>query len=251
MLVSQSLGGLLALHLASRRPDVSGVCSLAAPLWLEGLGRKVVKWAASGALGRLRTSRKLRGSDCRDPQTRAENPAYNAIPLRALAQLAAFMAITDAALPNVTQPVLVLHAREDLTAPVACATRIAAQTHAVRMRILERNYHLIAADVERDIVAAEVIDFSFAATSLAILSRSLGQTASSFPDEWETSRMRHVIAIDQGTASSTVLVLGEQLTVRGRGYQEFRQIYPQPGWVEHDPEDIWEKSGRSMPSRRP
>ena len=41
--------------------------------------------------------------------------------------------------------------------------------------------------------------------------------------------MRHVIAIDQGTTGSTVLVLDEQLQVRGRGYQEFRQIYPQPG----------------------
>src|SRR5437763_9682579 len=51
--------------------------------------------------------------------------------------------------------------------------------------------------------------------------------------------MRHVIAIDQGTTGSTVLVLDETLAVRGRGYQEFRQIYPQPGWVEHDPEDIW------------
>jgi glycerol kinase len=51
--------------------------------------------------------------------------------------------------------------------------------------------------------------------------------------------MRHVIAIDQGTTGSTVLVLDEQLAVKGRGYREFRQIYPQPGWVEHDPEDIW------------
>jgi glycerol kinase len=51
--------------------------------------------------------------------------------------------------------------------------------------------------------------------------------------------MRHVIAIDQGTTGSTVLVLDEELAVRGRGYKEFRQIYPQPGWVEHDPEDIW------------
>ncbi len=51
--------------------------------------------------------------------------------------------------------------------------------------------------------------------------------------------MRHVISIDQGTTGSTVLVLDEQLAVRGRGYKEFRQIYPKPGWVEHDPEDIW------------
>ncbi|MDX2091608.1 MAG: glycerol kinase GlpK [Kofleriaceae bacterium] len=51
--------------------------------------------------------------------------------------------------------------------------------------------------------------------------------------------MRHVIAIDQGTTGSTVLILDENLELRGRGYKEYRQIYPQPGWVEHDPEDIW------------
>ncbi len=51
--------------------------------------------------------------------------------------------------------------------------------------------------------------------------------------------MRHVIAIDQGTTGSTVLVLDEKLAVRGRGYKEFPQIYPTPGWVEHDPEEIW------------
>ena len=51
--------------------------------------------------------------------------------------------------------------------------------------------------------------------------------------------MRYVVSIDQGTTGSTVLVLDEELTVCGRGYQEFRQIYPQPGWVEHDPEDLW------------
>jgi len=51
--------------------------------------------------------------------------------------------------------------------------------------------------------------------------------------------MACVVAIDQGTTGSTVLVLDERLQLRGRGYQEFRQIYPSPGWVEHDPEDIW------------
>ena len=51
--------------------------------------------------------------------------------------------------------------------------------------------------------------------------------------------MRHVIAIDQGTTGTTVLVLDEELRVRGRGYREFAQHYPQPGWVEHEPEDIW------------
>jgi carboxylesterase len=156
--VGQSLGGLLALHLASRRPDVAAVASLAAPVWLDGLSGKIARWAQRGTLGIARLP-KLRGSDVLDRRTKAENPSYDAIPTRALGELATFMAIADGALPRVSQPVLVLHARRDHTAPVACAARIAARTRAVRTRILERSYHLIAADVERDIVAAEVIDF--------------------------------------------------------------------------------------------
>ncbi|HKE13613.1 MAG TPA: glycerol kinase GlpK [Kofleriaceae bacterium] len=51
--------------------------------------------------------------------------------------------------------------------------------------------------------------------------------------------MKHVVAIDQGTTGTTVLVLDEELRIVGRDTREFRQIYPQPGWVEHDPDDIW------------
>jgi glycerol kinase len=51
--------------------------------------------------------------------------------------------------------------------------------------------------------------------------------------------MSHVLAIDQGTTGSTALLIAEDGTVAGRAYSEFRQYYPQPGWVEHDPEEIW------------
>ena len=50
--------------------------------------------------------------------------------------------------------------------------------------------------------------------------------------------MQHILAIDQGTTGTTVLVLDEQLNIVGRGYQEFAQIYPKPGWVEHCPKAI-------------
>lgn len=50
---------------------------------------------------------------------------------------------------------------------------------------------------------------------------------------------RHILSIDQGTTGTTVLVLTESLEVLARVNQEFPQIYPRPGWVEHDPEDIW------------
>jgi len=48
-----------------------------------------------------------------------------------------------------------------------------------------------------------------------------------------------ILSIDQGTTGTTVLLIDEKLTVRGKGYREFQQIYPEPGWVEHDPADIW------------
>ena len=49
----------------------------------------------------------------------------------------------------------------------------------------------------------------------------------------------YVLALDQGTTGTTGVLLDRELRPRGRGYREFRQIFPQPGWVEHDPEDIW------------
>jgi glycerol kinase len=54
----------------------------------------------------------------------------------------------------------------------------------------------------------------------------------------------HVLAIDQGTTGSTAIVFDASGRVRGRGYSEFRQYYPRPGWVEHDPEEIWRVTQR-------
>lgn len=48
-----------------------------------------------------------------------------------------------------------------------------------------------------------------------------------------------ILAIDQGTTGTTVLIIDHAMNVVSRGYAEFPQIYPRPGWVEHDPEEIW------------
>ncbi len=48
-----------------------------------------------------------------------------------------------------------------------------------------------------------------------------------------------VLAIDQGTTGTTALVLDRRGAVRGRGYAELPQHFPKPGWVEHDPDEIW------------
>ncbi len=54
--------------------------------------------------------------------------------------------------------------------------------------------------------------------------------------------MSYVLALDQGTTGSTALVIDESGRVVGRGYREITQYYPKPGWVEHDPAELLEKT---------
>ncbi len=51
--------------------------------------------------------------------------------------------------------------------------------------------------------------------------------------------MKYILALDQGTTSSRAIVFDKQGRVCGKAQQEFKQIYPKPGWVEHDPHDIY------------
>ena len=49
----------------------------------------------------------------------------------------------------------------------------------------------------------------------------------------------YVIALDQGTTSSRAILFNRAGEIVARAQHPFRQIYPQPGWVEHDPMEIW------------
>jgi glycerol kinase len=49
-----------------------------------------------------------------------------------------------------------------------------------------------------------------------------------------------ILAIDAGTTGVTTLVVNREGAIDARGYQEFAQHFPQPGWVEHSPEEIWQ-----------
>ncbi len=51
---------------------------------------------------------------------------------------------------------------------------------------------------------------------------------------------KYYIGLDQGTTGTTGLLLDSQWNIVARGYKEHTQIYPQAGWVEHDPMEIWE-----------
>src|SRR5262252_896359 len=51
--------------------------------------------------------------------------------------------------------------------------------------------------------------------------------------------MKAILALDQGTTSSRAIVFDHQASIRAVAQQEFRQIFPQAGWVEHDANEIW------------
>jgi glycerol kinase len=68
--------------------------------------------------------------------------------------------------------------------------------------------------------------------------------------EWkETSRRRegcrvrnYILAIDQGTTGTTALIVSHDGITRERRYARIPQYYPRPGWVEHDPSEIWQQT---------
>ncbi|HWA27585.1 MAG TPA: glycerol kinase GlpK [Lacunisphaera sp.] len=57
--------------------------------------------------------------------------------------------------------------------------------------------------------------------------------------------MSFVLALDQGTTSSRAIVFDRRGRSRGAAQQEFAQHFPAPGWVEHDPRDLWESTRRT------
>jgi glycerol kinase len=57
--------------------------------------------------------------------------------------------------------------------------------------------------------------------------------------------MSFILALDQGTTSSRAVIFDRRGAVRAQAQQEFTQYFPKPGWVEHDPEEIWETTRRT------
>jgi glycerol kinase len=58
--------------------------------------------------------------------------------------------------------------------------------------------------------------------------------------------MSCVIAIDAGTTGVRAFAVGDDGAPRARSYREFRQHFPRPGWVEHDPDDIWQATSETL-----
>ena len=51
--------------------------------------------------------------------------------------------------------------------------------------------------------------------------------------------MKYILALDQGTTSSRAIIFDETGSIKAVAQKEFRQLFPQPGWVEHEPTEIW------------
>ena len=50
---------------------------------------------------------------------------------------------------------------------------------------------------------------------------------------------KYVMAIDQGTTSTRTIIFDQNFSIQSIAQKEFEQFFPKPGWVEHNPEDIW------------
>jgi glycerol kinase len=57
--------------------------------------------------------------------------------------------------------------------------------------------------------------------------------------KWGSGVKKYVMAFDQGTTSSRCIIFDKSGKIKSMASKEFNQIYPQPGWVEHDPMEIW------------
>ncbi len=55
---------------------------------------------------------------------------------------------------------------------------------------------------------------------------------------------KYILAVDLGTTGNRAILFDERERIVKKAYQEFRQIFPKPGWVEHDPEEIWRTTSR-------
>ena len=53
------------------------------------------------------------------------------------------------------------------------------------------------------------------------------------------NQKKYIIALDQGTTSSRAIIFDKSLNTIGKAQKEFTQIFPQPGWVEHNAMEIW------------
>jgi carboxylesterase len=156
-----SMGALVACALAHDQPArVDGLVLLAPALELSLVG-KLGALLGGTPLVRDFVFPKKAGSDVADPEMRRKNPCMDAVPLGAVAELAALQVHVDRLLPGIAAPALVVAGGHDHTVTLAGARRLARRIGSgpAELVVLRRSWHLVGIDVERDRCADEAARF--------------------------------------------------------------------------------------------
>ena len=163
--VGMSLGALLALHLAATHPSLARALVLCGtPIDSRALRVRIlpllarVPWFAA----RWATIPKRGGGpDIADPEARAASTSYRAMPLAGVLELLELQRVVRAELDRVRQPALLLHGRHDHSAPVDNMVRLRQRlgSEHVEAHVLERSWHVVTLDYDRDEVARRAADF--------------------------------------------------------------------------------------------
>ncbi|MET7762070.1 alpha/beta fold hydrolase [Streptomyces sp. NPDC005336] len=150
-----SMGGALALRLAAQHGSAISGLALVNP------GNKVHDPLAVAlpVMRHLVPSVKGIVSDIAKPG--AEESGYHRVPLHAVHSLRRFFRLVDAELPQVTQPLLVMHSRQDHVVPPVDSERILSQVSSrdVSERLLERSYHVATLDHDAEFIFEETDAF--------------------------------------------------------------------------------------------
>jgi len=161
-----SLGGLLALHLAATRPDLARALVLCGtPIESRALRIRLLPYLARApwfaARWAIIPKRGDGGPDIADPVARAASTSYRAMPLAGIVELLALQRVVRAELDRVRQPALILHGRHDHNAPVESMVRLRQKlgSRTVETHILERSWHVVTLDYDRDEVVRLSGDF--------------------------------------------------------------------------------------------
>jgi carboxylesterase len=156
-LVGLSLGGALALYAASRRgKDVAGVVAMSAPIYLPpGVG-----YLLRGIQATMPFLYKPY-RDIEDPEARQRMISYERSPVDATASLIDFLGHVRAGLPQVDKPTLVIYSRKDHVVPGVSSHYIYARIacHDKRMVSLQRGYHVVTVDHDRQRVFDSTYEF--------------------------------------------------------------------------------------------
>lgn len=161
VVVGLSLGSLLAIHLASSRPERTLAVALLAPATRLATPFPSLALAAVEALGLPDFAVRKAGADLADPEARRTHTTYETQPVHAAISVRAAGARARSRLPGVRAPLLILHGARDRVCPSHNASEIAgwAGSKDIRVRIFPRSRHILTRDVERDEVAAELRAF--------------------------------------------------------------------------------------------